>query len=193
MRPSLIISFDPSINNTGYALGQDSKILNSGVIKTKVEDGWGRLAQLSQGIKKTIGKKGNKVPELAIVEIPGTFTYARTANYKGKSLNQMQMQKLNMAVGVVLLTLTDWGIPFEVVEAHLWKGGRHKEMDMLLARQHTGKQTITHDEADAIMLCVWKMLQRPTRRCLYLSGDGGWCAEKAKKITIAICKKCGGK
>lgn len=157
----MIIAIDSSINNVGYAMGENGKILASGVIRSKGE-GWSRLYELAEGLKREIGRKDLPIVRTAIVEIPGTFAYARSADNAGKGLNQAAMQKLNIACGALILTLQCWGAEVETIQAHEWKGSgktaRPKKLDQMLAAQHIGRKC-GNDEADAVMLCVWRMIQ----------------------------------
>lgn len=146
------IYIDPSINNTGYAIADGERIIASGVIRTKAEGDADRLFELAGVLERIIqiGTIG-----LGVVEIPGSFSYARsTGKWSGKGVNQDALRKLNMAIGAIILTLKNFGITVETIEAHKWKGQRKKELDQTIAQHYVGRK-VGPDEADAVMLAVW--------------------------------------
>ncbi len=149
------IYLDSSIDTTGYALSEGEGIIRSGVIKTKGQ-GMKRLQSLSVQLKEILGAKDYSMPTFALVEIPGTFSYSRlTSKRTGKGMSHIGLRSLNWAVGVLVLTLLEWGVEVETIEAHLWKGRRNKEFDMNIARNYIGRECIDSNEGDAVMLAVW--------------------------------------
>lgn len=141
----MIISFDPSINVTGWAVGERGQITESGVIKTgghKISVP-ARLQKLHESI---IHIRTRHVCIDAVVEVPGSFTYARSARGQ-KSLNAASIALLNQAVGVVLVSLS--GCKIHLVVANEWKGKMTKEMSCRAAGVKD------HNEADAINLLKW--------------------------------------
>ena len=149
------IYIDPSINNTGYAIADHEKIVDSGVIRTKAEGDIERLLELSRGLQEVLGNKELGIIRLAVVEVPGSFSYGRsTGKWSGKGVNQSALHKLNMAIGAIALTLKMWGVEVETVEAHKWKAGRKKKLDTAIAQHYAGRK-VGPDEGDAIMLAVW--------------------------------------
>lgn len=141
----MIISIDPSINNTGWAVGEKGNIIESGVIKT----GGSKIsvpARLQKLHESIIHIRTRHICTDAVVEIPDSFTYTRSA-YGQKPLNSAALAKLNMAIGAILVSLT--GCKVHLIKAHEWKGHMSKEQSCRLAGVKS------HDEADAIMLLRW--------------------------------------
>jgi len=141
----VIIAIDPSINETGWAVGDGGGIVESGVIRTRPagKSVPKRLVLLRDCI---IGIRNRHVCTDAVVEVPGSFTYARSAR-GGKPLNAAAIAKLNMAIGVVFISVD--GCTIHEVVASQWKGKMNKEQANLI----TGKSN--NNESDAILLLQW--------------------------------------
>lgn len=141
----MLISIDPSINDTGWAVGENGKIVESGVIKTGGSN-FSVASRLQKLHESIIHIRARHVCSGAVVEVPGSFTYARSAHGQ-KPLNAPAMAKLNMAVGAVLVSLA--GCKIHTVIASEWKGSMTKEMSCRLAGVKD------HNEADGINLLRW--------------------------------------
>ena len=141
----MIIALDPSINNTGYAVGDNGKVIESGVIKTG-----GSKISVAERLQKLhhhlIAIRARHTCTDAVVEVPGSFTYARSAHGQ-KPLNAAAIAKLNMAIGAVLVSLA--GCKVHLVEASKWKGNMGKETAKRLAKVNDD------NEADALLLLKW--------------------------------------
>lgn len=150
-----IIALDSSINKTGYAVWQGRKLLESGVLRTRGNSTAEKLLSLKQELVKVL--TGKSIDRAYVETVGKGFSYfSKTSKYSGKSLNQAALHKLSMAVGALLLVLSDWGIVTEEVEATAWKAGRPKALDTNIASRLAGK-SITHDEADAILMGYYCM------------------------------------
>lgn len=141
----MILAVDPSINETGWAVGDGGGIVESGVIKTggASKSISARLVLLRDSI---VGIRNRHICVDAVIEVPGTFTYARSARGQ-KPLNAAAIAKLNMAIGVVYLSVA--GCSIHEVIASQWKGKLTKEAACRL----TGEKN--HNIADAILLLQW--------------------------------------
>lgn len=159
----MLISLDPSLNKTGYAISDGVNILTSGVIRSRADGEIDKLLELSRGLKDVIGGRDIPAVQSAIVEVPGSFSYARSTGKSGKGVNHSSLGKLNMAIGALCLTLKLWGIEVQTVEAHRWKGKRSKDLDKAIAATYIGRPC-GPDEADAVMLMVWHLSGKITQR-----------------------------
>lgn len=149
----MILALDPSINRTGYCVMSRRDVVESGVIRTQGLTVELKQASLCSGIKKLLGRKEWAL-KCAVIEIPAPTPYCRTSGRGGKVKNLDALFKLNRAVGVITMTLHDWGVPIYEVTPQSWKGARQKCWDNLWAQQKTGRK-ITDDESDAIALAYW--------------------------------------
>lgn len=147
----MILAIDPSINNTGWAIYRSGGLFLSGVVKTQGETVVEKLQSLYHQVRNEALCHDIKK---AIIEIPGSFSYARSTGRYGKALNQSAIGKLNMAIGVIMLACAEWKVEVDTVEAHVWKTRRSKKLDTSIARSLTGKKVLA-DEADAILLGMW--------------------------------------
>lgn len=155
MESQMIIAIDPSLNNTGYAIYQDSRLIQSGVIRPQGKEELPKLRNLAHILKTILGHGG--LPQQirsAIVEYPANFTYSKVKSGQ-KSLNIKDMYKLNRATGVIISVLNQWGILIETIEANKWKAGRAKGIDKAVAGNIASWEIKNDNEADAIVLGQW--------------------------------------
>ena len=140
----MIISLDPSINDTGWAVGDNGKIIESGIIKTGGTK-FSVAARLQKLHESIIHIRARHVCTDAVVEIPGSFTYARSQGQKPKNL--ASLAKLNMAIGAIMVSLA--GCKIHTVLATEWKGNMSKAASCRFAK------VSDHNRADAINLLRW--------------------------------------
>lgn len=151
-----ILSLDPSINETGWALGCGPEPQFSGVIKTKGQSHTEKLTCLRNGLREILGKKEHPIALRALIETPEGFTYARSAGWAGKGLNQKSLMILSRAIGVLAVECSEWGMSVTEIPP-TWKTGVNKA----LAKGLTGKTN--HNEADAVLLYRWYRANRNGR------------------------------
>lgn len=152
----IVLSIDSSISNIGWAVLDDtetvgSKMLKgSGTLKIPNLKMASKAKKIMDGITSLIDQYDT---EVAVIERPMSFTYARTSRYT-RSLNQSAMAKNNIAVGIISATCIGRGLETHYMSAQDWKGKQPKEVTIQAVNILFGT-TITkskHDEADAIKM-----------------------------------------
>ena len=154
----MILALDPSLNHIGWAIIEDGKVDDSGVINIKGDTLVEKLSTIR--VELWTRFKGTGVAD-TVVEIPGKITYARSAR-GGKALNTDSMHKLCMATGVIIAELSRLGYEVETAVADEWKRNfsrrqfaAGKDFFLAAAKQITGREIKTDHEADAICLGWW--------------------------------------
>lgn len=149
----MILALDSSINKTGYCVMTGGDVVESGVIRTQGLTVGQKQASLCSGIKKLLGRKELAI-KCAVVEIPAPIPYGRTQGRGGKVKNLGSLLTLSRAVGVITMTLHEWGIPVHEVTPQEWKGNTQKCWHQMVIQQRLGRR-VTDDESDACMLALW--------------------------------------
>ena len=154
----MLLAIDPSLNHIGWAIIEDGKVSESGVINAR---GNTLVAKLSAIRVELLVKFTQRDFTTAVVEIPGKITYARSAR-GGKALNTDSMHKLCMATGVIIAELSRLGYEVETAVADEWKRNfsrrqfaAGKDFFLAAAKQIAGREIKTDHEADAICLGWW--------------------------------------
>lgn len=156
-----ILALDPSINSVGWCSHGQHTLW--GTIRTKGEGDGERLRSLREQVKELIQAQE---PTVAVVEKAPGITYMRSQNKQsGRGMNAEAMQKLNMAYGVILGTLSEAGIPTDtwLPEEYKAKGNfgrviiclRQDEVQRLVETYFPGQKFNVH-EAHAILMCLRK-------------------------------------
>jgi hypothetical protein len=139
-----LLTLDPSIVNTGYAIFHlDGELMASGGIRTRTQTKTlqGRIRYLQANLSVLIAPY--HIDEI-VIELAPAFFYGRSKNQNAASL-----QKLNLVTGSFI------GMFAHLNDLHLvlpeqWKGKRSKSADRLANPEAT-----TNDESDAIELGRW--------------------------------------
>lgn len=155
----MLLSIDCSIYACGFAVLDGYTVLRSGVIKTRPEDDITvRLLEISRDLKAILECKEYTITK-AVIEVKRAFSYHRSSN-KGSG-NQKDLHKNSEAIGAIRLTLGQWGIIPQEIEATRWKQGRSKKLDQIIAKNYLGR-IASADEADACLMGIWWLQrQRP--------------------------------
>lgn len=165
-----VIAFDPSYNDTGYAVVRQQKLIAYGVIKVEGPPDSYRFASLMHQVEELIQQYA---PSRGIVEKPPPFPYRRStkklpsfspdpfAKEEGKPLNLADILKNNAATTVIITTLGRYNVAVEEVLAHLWKkcyGKNFGKTEMVsLARSVypvLKNVKLSHHEAEAICMAA---------------------------------------
>jgi len=147
-----IISLDPSIVTTGYAIFKGRSLESHGTIRIK-RDGEvpERLYRLVCALRDVLdGVKGGVTQ--AVIENMPTITYGRSAGNRGKTLNMSALLKLSMATGALTVALMTRGIPVKPIGVMEWKG-RQKGKGVTQEQARLIYGVLVNDHvADAVMI-----------------------------------------
>jgi len=155
-----LISLDPSIATTGYAIFRGRSLESHGTLRIK-RDGEvpERLFRLTEALRDVLDGVNGGVTQAVIEDMP-TITYGRSAGNRGKTLNMSALLKLSMATGALSVALLTRGIPVKGIGVMQWKGrqrgkGRTQEQVRLIY----GVKVNDH-VADAVMIGHYYLSQR---------------------------------
>ena len=151
----MIIAIDPSIANVGWCIASHKDgYQSSGVIKT--DNTQSDAERLHDIYMKLIFVEDLMLSRIktAFIEMPDSFSFARSKGAGGAGLNQASLHKLNRAIGAIMLTFKARGINVNEVKVSEWKGRRNKKLDQIIAKQLSGKKC-GPDESDAICLAEY--------------------------------------
>ena len=154
----MLLAIDPSLNHVGWAIIEDGKVDESGVINVRGENIPDKLSDIRLALATKFRERDFSA---VVVEVPGKITYARSTR-GGKALNQDSMFKLCMATGVIIAETSRLGYEVETAVADEWKRNfsrrqfaAGKDFFMAAAKQIVGRAIKTDHEADAICLGWW--------------------------------------
>jgi Holliday junction resolvasome RuvABC endonuclease subunit len=154
-----VIAFDPSYKTTGFAVVEaGGNLITHGIIRTSGDDDRSKFSSLFDDVQTLCTKYQ---VERGVVEKPPSFSYRRSTNSEGKSLNFAAIQKNSQATAVILSALGQMRIKVVESYAHQWKlcyGKNLSKRDMIaLAKRSFPRlkdKKISDHEAEAICMAM---------------------------------------
>lgn len=140
-----VLAIDPSINNIGWAIAHDGKLINWGLIKTKGKIDAEKLCDIEYKIKMIY-----MIQDFDRVYIEDLYRFIRKNNLTGKNKNVASILKLAKAYGMIEKTILDFGFITHKVSSKLAR----KTMAIKSASNYTKKKLTSH-EAEAIIWAVF--------------------------------------
>ncbi len=157
----IIMAFDASINNTGYAVIDTDKPTKpesricSGTIKYSTDN-------TTEGKSVLLGHNVAELcqlhkPDVVLVEKAEAITYARSMKYTGKTLNAGSMALNSYSAGIIAGVATQYCVNLVLVSAQTWKGLQKKAVTRLIVNNEykINLKRVNGDEADAIAIASW--------------------------------------
>lgn len=144
-----ILALDQATRITGYSIFQDNKLKKYGRISPKDQDIYKRFVKISHSIKQFIK------------EFDITKVYFEDIQLQGNVGNNVKTFKsLAQLQGVLIITLEELNIPYEIVHSQTWKTsigikGKNRTEQKKQAQQYVLENyniKATQDEADAICI-----------------------------------------
>ena len=159
----IIIAFDASINNTGYAIA-DSEIkdspkslLKSGTLKIIKPDSVTLVEKVAILAVEVDNLCKFFKPDVIIIEKALAYAYKGRKNYYGKALNVNSMALNALSVGVIAGAVSKHSVNIKFVSAQEWKGMQRKEVTRLVVNNEYNLKLkrVNNDEVDAIGIASW--------------------------------------
>lgn len=159
-QPNIIIAFDPSIVDTGFAVVRGRRLICSGVIRLKSSDPVPlRLALLMDKAEDLLSSYR---PAKCLIEKAPHFSYERSTNrWSGKELNFKDILKNGYATAILLALGAKYCSSVLELEAHLWKKIQGRSMGknemILFAMQMCPElktKKLSSHEAEAVCMAM---------------------------------------